>query len=53
MNGNEVGRPGGQSPERPERKRKSCDAFILRRSDRNSPRDLRRLELVRAMGATS
>ena len=44
-------RPGGSSPGRPKRESNACDSLILRRPDRNSPRDVRRLALVEAMGA--
>lgn len=44
-------RPGGESPERLERESMPATAAILRRSDRNSPRDARRAALLAAMGA--
>lgn len=46
-------RPGGSSPGRPKRESNACDSLILRRPDRTSPRDVRRLALVEAMGAAS
>lgn len=45
----EESRPGGEIPERLERRTKSSYAQILRRPNRNATRDERRSALLRAM----
>ena len=50
MSRHEKERPGGGSPGRPKRESNACDSLILRRPDRTSPRNRRRLALVSTMG---
>ena len=45
----EASRPGAVTPERLKRETNACDSLILRRNDRTSTRDQRRLYLILAM----
>lgn len=49
MTTDEESRPGGEIPERLERRTKSSYAQILRRPNRNATRDERRIALLKAM----
>jgi len=49
MTTDEESRPGGEIPERLERRTKSSYAQILRRPNRNATRDERRVALLKAM----
>lgn len=53
MSSEQLRRPGGEIPERLERETNACDSLILRRGNRTAPRDQRREDLLRAMGATA